>query len=164
MKFVSPNAVGFTATIPELNRLICRNLADEYIIYLTTRDYFWNVTGSDLLCLMFEELNDASEVRLELFAERATSGMCGDGWINNSANEAPRLHFSHGMGMPAEEMVSRIVALHESAIRLIHADIESCNSLAQGGTADFLAGIARAHERTTELLHKILVVGLASTR
>jgi DNA-binding ferritin-like protein len=149
----------YNATTLEVSQLFNRNFADEYIIYLTTNDYFWNVTGagSYRLCLMFERLNDASQLRLDLFAEKLFARRRGDEASYTEPNGGTRLHFTRGMGMPAEEMVSKTLALHESAMGLIHADIESINSLATGETVAFLESIIQAHQRTAELLRRRLL-------
>jgi starvation-inducible DNA-binding protein len=149
----------------EVGRLLRRSFADEYIIYMSTRDYFWNVTGSDSyrLCVTFDELTDASQARLDWFAERVSSARQTHPEIYNESNEVARLEFTNGIGMPADEMVSRLRALHERSIRLIEADIESCGGIIPPGTVDFLKNILRAHEKTARLLRKVATSGSSLT-
>jgi starvation-inducible DNA-binding protein len=57
----------------EVGQILNLILADEYVLYATTRDYHWNVTGPEFqsLHLQFESQYEELAERIDAVAERA---------------------------------------------------------------------------------------------
>ena len=130
-------------------------LADETMLYLTTRDYHWNVTGNEFLSLhqQFEAQYDQVAKWIDEIAERARA--IGVGAHGSLAEIARTIRSSAvaGTGMPASQMVAALVALHEDLVIRLRADSEACSvTYGDTGSADFLTGLMEWHEKTAWLL------------
>ncbi len=139
----------------EVGQILNLLLADESVLYATTRDYHWNVTGPDFrsLHLAFEEQYEQIAGWIDDVAERARA--IGAGARGNWADlgDAARLSADPGIDLPAEHMLGELLALHEDLVVQLRADIESCATrYLDAGTADFLTGLMEKHEKTAWML------------
>jgi starvation-inducible DNA-binding protein len=130
-------------------------LADEYVLYATTRDYHWNVTGPDFCSLhrQFEEQFEQLSQWIDDVAERARS--IGFGARGNWAEltKSARSSADPGVGLPAEHMLSELLALHEEMIVQLRTDGQTCaERFRDAGTADFLTGLMEKHEKAAWML------------
>jgi starvation-inducible DNA-binding protein len=139
----------------EVGQMLNLLLADESVLYATTRDYHWNVTGPDFhsLHLEFESQYEKLAVWIDDIAERARS--IGVGARGNWADlsKAARTSADPGIGLSDEHMLSELLALHEEMIVQLRTDCEACTKqFGDAGTADFLTGLMGRHEKIAWML------------
>jgi starvation-inducible DNA-binding protein len=139
----------------EVGSMLNLLLADEYVLYLTTRDYHWNVTGPEFpgLHKQFEGQYEQIAQWIDDVAERARA--IGAGARGNLADlvKAARLSADRGIDLPAEHMLSELLALHEELTVQLRADSEACTErFKDAGTADFLTGLMEQHEKAAWML------------
>ena len=135
----------------EVGQMLNLLLADEYVLYATTRDYHWNVTGPGFrsLHLQFEEQYGQIAEWIDDVAERARA--IGAGARVNWADltKSARSSADPGIGLPAEHMLSELLALHGGMIVQLRTDGDACTErFKDAGTADFLTGLMERHEKT----------------
>jgi starvation-inducible DNA-binding protein len=143
----------------EVGQMLNLLLADEYVLYATTRDYHWNVTGPEFRSLhkQFEEQYEELATWIDDVAERARA--IGVGARGNWADltKAARSSADPGIGLPAEHMLAELLALHEEMIVQLRTDSEACTErFKDAGTADFLTGLMERHEKTAWMLRSQL--------
>jgi len=139
----------------EVGQILNLLLADEYVLYATTRDYHWNVTGPEFYHLhkQFESQYEQIADWIDQIAERARS--IGIGARGNWADltKSARSSADPGVGLPAEHMLAELLALHEEMIVQLRTDGEACTkSFNDTGTADFLTGLMEQHEKAAWML------------
>jgi len=139
----------------EVGQILNLILADEYVLYATTRDYHWNVTGPEFrsLHLMFEAQYDEVAEWIDNVAERARAiGVGAEGnWADLA--KAARTSADPGVGLSAEHMLSELLSLHEEMIVQLRTDGDAClERYGDAGTADFLTGLMERHEKTAWML------------
>jgi starvation-inducible DNA-binding protein len=139
----------------EIGQMLNLILADEYVLYTTTRDYHWNVTGPEFhsLHLQFEAQSGQVSEWIDDVAERARAiGTAARGsWADLA--KAARTSADPGAGLPAEHMLAELLALHEELIVRLRTDTETCATrFKDAGTADFLTGLMARHEKTAWML------------
>ena len=143
-----PNLKGVVVI---LNRL----LADEFVLYVKTRNFHWNVTGPHFhdLHKLFEsqygELNDV----VDEIAERSRSmGGVASGSMAEFLKNS-RLKEQSGAILKDQKMVKGLLDDHEAIIQTLREDLEVCaTQYKDAGTADFLTGIMEQHEKTAWML------------
>ena len=139
----------------EVGQILNLLLADESVLYATTRDYHWNVTGSNFHCLhlQFEAQYGQVAEWIDQIAERTRA--IGAGAQGNWADltKAARCFAEPGIGLAAEHMISELLALHEDMIVQLRTDSGVCAArFNDAGTADFLTGLMEQHEKATWML------------
>jgi starvation-inducible DNA-binding protein len=139
----------------EVGSMLNLLLADEYVLYVTTRDYHWNVTGPEFLSLhqQFEAQYEQIAQWIDDVAERARA--IGAGARGNLADlvKDTRLSADPGIDLPAEHMLSELLALHEELIVQLRTDSDACTErFKDAGTADFLTGLMEKHEKAAWML------------
>lgn len=138
----------------EVGQILNLLLADEYVLYVTTRDYHWNVTGPEFssLHLQFEAQYEKIAGWIDQVAERARA--IGVGARGNLAEltKAARSFADPGIGLSADHMLSELLALHEDLVVQIRTDAGSAGRLGDIGTVDFLTGLLEEHEKTAWML------------
>lgn len=139
----------------EIGQMLNLILADEHVLYATTRDYHWNVTGPEFrsLHLQFEEQYNQVAGWIDDVAERARA--IGVGARGNWADltKAARSSADPGFGLPAEHMLAELLALHEDMIVQLRTDSAAClERFKDAGTADFLTGLMERHEKAAWML------------
>jgi starvation-inducible DNA-binding protein len=134
-------------------------LADEFVLYMKTRRFHWNVEGPD-----FSELHDLFEKQYEQLAQVvddvAERARALDGIPAGSLEEylkLTRLKEEWTKIYDARGMIAALLADHESLIRNLRQDLRSC-SVEHGdeGTMDFLTGIMQTHEKMAWMLRAYL--------
>jgi len=139
----------------EVGQILNLLLADEFVLYATTRDYHWNVTGPEFRSLhqQFEDQYEQSAKWIDDVAERARA--IGVGARGNWADltKAARSSADPGIDLPAEHMLGELLALHEDLIVQLRTDSETClERFRDAGTADFLTGLMEQHEKSAWML------------
>ena len=119
-------------------------LSDEYLLYTKTRNYHWNVFGpqfNDLHKFLERQYEELEEV-VDQVAERARSlGGFAFGTMTEFAQHT-RLKEQPGQYPEARRMLSNLLADHESLIRQLRVDSQTCDEKFHDlGTNDFLIGL-----------------------
>jgi starvation-inducible DNA-binding protein len=139
----------------EVGQILNLLLADESVLYATTRDYHWNVTGPEFASLhkQFQEQYEQIAGWIDDIAERARA--IGVGARGNWADlaKAARSSADPGIDLAAEHMIAELLALHEDLIVQLRKDSMECNTrFKDAGTTDFLTGLMEQHEKTAWML------------
>lgn len=139
--------------------LLASVLADEYVLYTKTRNFHWNVTGSRFQDLhkFFESQYEAIDETIDEVAERIRAlGESSPGSLAEFLS-ATRLKEAAGKPLPADEMLSALLADHESLAKSLRKDIDRCgDEFKDVGTQDFLAGLLEQHEKQAWMLRSFL--------
>ena len=109
-----------------------------------TRNYHWNVVGPQFndLHTFFEAQYNALNTVVDDVAERARA--LDGNTIETLAEfvERARLTEHPGQYPPAREMLTNLLADHETVIRQLRIDLETrANTYQDAGTNDFLTGL-----------------------
>jgi starvation-inducible DNA-binding protein len=134
-------------------------LADEYMLYTKTRNFHWNVVGPH-----FNELHKFFETQYELLdqsiddiAERARA--LGENAVGTLTEflKLTSLHEQPGEHVDAHQMLSILLADHETIIRSLRIGLEVCaEEHHDAGTSDFLTGLMEQHEKMAWMLRSFL--------
>ena len=134
-------------------------LADEYVLYTKTRNFHWNVTGARFndLHKFFEGQYGQIDAAIDDVAERSRSlGAVSPGSLAEFLNHT-RLKEQKGETLDSDEMLTALLADHESIIRNLREDLARAqDKFGDAGTADFLTGIMEAHEKMAWMLRAYL--------
>ncbi len=152
-----PNA--FIGLSPELAKgavqILNRVLADETVLYAKTRDYHWNVAGRRFhdLHLFFESHYEELAKIGDSVAERARAlGRAARGTLAE-ALAVTRLKETPDHNLAAGEMVENLLEDHETIIRHLREDIETCDQKFHDmGTSNFLTDLMEQHEKMAWML------------
>jgi len=143
------------AVVGVLNRL----LADEFLLYVKSRRFHWNVEGpnfSELHALFQKHYEELGQV-IDDVAERARAL---DGTAAGSLQEyleLTRLKEESARRYDARGMITALLADHETVIRNLRNDLQVCsNEHKDEGTTDFLTGLMQAHEKMAWMLRVYL--------
>jgi starvation-inducible DNA-binding protein len=143
------------AVVDILNTL----LADEVVLYVKTRNYHWNVVGSDFgeLHKFFEDQYEKIEDFMDDTAERARAlGGHALGTLVELQKRS-RLKEAPGRYPKAPAMVADLLADHEAIVQALRKDLEtSQDKHGDAGTADFLTGLMEEHEKMAWMLRSYL--------
>ncbi len=134
-------------------------LADEYVLYTKTRNYHWNVVGMPFndLHKFFEAQYEQLDDFVDDVAERARS--LGGRSLGTLAEfkEKTRLKEEPGQVPSARDMLARLLADHETLIRQLRVDVQTCmDKHHDAGTSDFLTGLMESHEKMSWMLRSFL--------
>jgi starvation-inducible DNA-binding protein len=136
-------------------RILDRLLADEFVLYIKTRRFHWNVVGPHFAELhrLFESQYEQLDDIVDEVAERARSlGGTAAGSLREFL-ELTRLAENAGDNPAAERMIAALLADHESLIRSLRADLETASDqYGDAGTGDFLTGLLERHEKMAWML------------
>jgi starvation-inducible DNA-binding protein len=142
-----------------VNKLLAKNLADLHVLYVKTRNVHWNIVGARFQPLheFFEGQYTAIAEAVDEVAERIR--MLG-GVAPGSMKEflaAARLEEREGAPIDGDAALVALDADHEAVIRQLRKDIDKCaEEYEDQGTADFLTGLLRDHEKTAWMLRSFL--------
>lgn len=144
-----------TAVVDILNA----TLSDEVVLYIKTRNYHWNVVGSDFgeLHKFFEGQYEQLEDYMDDTAERARA--LGGHALGTLAEyqKTSRLKETPGRYPKAQAMVTDLLGDHESIIQSLRKDLHACQDKhGDAGTADFLTGLMEGHEKMAWMLRSYL--------
>ena len=130
-------------------------LADEFLLYLKTRNAHWNIEGSDFHTMhkFFEEQYEQLDETMDDVAER----------IRSLGHYAPAtlkvyLELTHLSEQSREKndgagFAKELLADHESIIIRLRENINYfANELHDLGTSDFITGLMETHEKMAWML------------
>lgn len=145
----------------EVSAILNKLLADEFSLYVKTRNFHWNVTGIQFSALhtifegQYEQLDDIIDETAERVRSLGgvPSGSMRQFLKDSSLREIP------GELLPAPEMLRLLLEDHEAVIRSLRRNLETCASKHHdAGTSDFLTGIMERHEKSAWVLRSHLAV------
>lgn len=134
-------------------------LANTIILAAKTKKHHWNVTGMHFKALhdLFDEQHAALSANIDDIAERIRSlgekaiGSHTEVLVNTTLFERENTHYR------AEEMIEELLNDHEAIIRSLRPAIDSIDKdHNDAGTADFLTGLLKEHEKTAWFLRSHL--------
>ncbi len=138
----------------EICKILNVLLADEFNLYARTRNSHWNVTGPafSVLHKFFEGQYEELAGMLDEVAERVrTLGGVAAGNLKNIAISTRLAEAKDEPG--AMKMVLALLNDHETIIRAVREDIGKVqDTYKDAGTADFLTGILKSHEKMAWML------------
>lgn len=124
-------------------------LADEFLLSLKTRNYHWNVEGSNFMEMhkFYEGLYDELDAIVDEVAERVrTLGHYSEGRmvdflkLTNLEEEA----YSNDQNTQLKSLLND----HETMVRQLRKDIDMMqDKYKDAGNADFLTGLMEKHEK-----------------
>ena len=147
--------IGLSAkTRKEVSKILNNLLSDEYLLYTKTLKYHWNVQGivfHDFHALFKEQYEALLEFSDDV-AERARAmGEPSLGTIAEFLKHA-RLKEEPGKIPDALGMIKQLLADHETIIRQIRQDLETCEKLDDMGSNNFLTDLMEKHEKIAWML------------
>jgi starvation-inducible DNA-binding protein len=129
-------------------------LADEYVLYTKTLKFHWNIEGSGFGALhlflkeqyeqIFDFVDDVAE-RIRIFGIKS-NGTLSECLKNTRLSEQP------GENLSDMNMLSLLLADHESIIRSLRIDIDAVAILGDAGTSNFLTDMIEKHEKMAWML------------
>lgn len=134
-------------------------LADEFTLYVKTRNAHWNVTGDNFseLHKFFEEQYEKLDEIMDEVAERVR--MLGHFSIGSLGDivKSTRLTEQKADYGARDNLIRGLLDDHETIIRAIRNEIEPVtNKYHDAGSADFLTGIMETHEKMAWMLRSYL--------
>jgi starvation-inducible DNA-binding protein len=133
-------------------------LADEFVLYVKTRNFHWNVVGTDFgeLHKFFEEQYEALDEIADEVAERARS-LGGEAAGSLKAFlETTRLKEHQGRRPGSAAMLKQLLLDHETVISQLRKDVATCSDLGDEGTTDYLTGLMEQHEKMAWMIRSYL--------
>lgn len=133
-------------------------LADEFLLYVKTRRFHWNVVGPHFseLHKFFEGQYEALDEVVDEVAERARAV---DSIAAGSMQEflrLTRLEENAEQSPDANAMLAALLNDHEALVRNLREDLATAAELGDAGTNDFLTGLMEQHEKTAWMLRAYL--------
>lgn len=129
-------------------------LSDQYLLYTKSLKYHWNVYGIVFhdFHLLFKEQYEALLDLADEVAERARAlGEPAFGTFQEFAQNT-RLKEEPGIIPDALGMIKSLLHDHETIIRHVRKDLETCAELGDMGTNNFLTEILEKHEKFAWML------------
>ena len=140
--------------LPQSNRaklvdLLNARLADAIDLQTQCKQAHWNVKGSNFIALhkLFDEVNEAVEEYVDLIAERAVQlGGIADGTARVVAKRStlPEYAAKEGDGRAHVEALSNVLSAFG---KLVRAEIDRSNELADADTADLFTEVSRGVDK-----------------
>lgn len=135
--------------------ILNRVLSDEYVLYTKTRNYHWNVTGSDFneLHKFFESQYEELDGIIDEVAERARALSGNSLGTLKEFLEQTRLKEFPANYPAASKMIANLLTDHEALIQSLREDLAaSAEQFGDMGTSDFLTGLMEQHEKMAWML------------
>lgn len=156
---MEPNIEISNTNMKEAALLLNTLLADEYILYTKTRTAHWNIQGNNFseLHTFFESQYEPLDVIIDDTAERVRAlGHFAIGSLKEYLKTA-RLKEQADVFSDPDHTIQTLLADHESIIRWLRKDISLIAITYKDlGTADFMTGIMKQHEKMAWMLRSYL--------
>ncbi len=142
----------------EVAKLLNVLLADEFTLYAKTRNYHWNVTAPNFLELhkFFEGQYEALDEIMDSVAEHIR--YIGHYALGSVLSFAKATRLTEGQDeSTATKMIASLLDDHETIIRQVRNEINLVGDTYKDlGTADFLTGVLKDHEKMAWMLRSYL--------
>lgn len=130
-------------------------LADEFVLYVKTLNFHWNIEGRDFhaLHLFLDEQYHQLQVIIDAVAERIRKvGHFATGSMQEFLNNTSLQEYS-GSASVAEDMLAQLTEDHDSLIRKTRELINDFeDKYDDAGSSDFITGIMKEHEKMAWML------------
>lgn len=134
-------------------------LADEYVLYVKTQNFHWNIKNSmnfNDLHLFFGKIYAEVACTIDMVAERVRAlGGAPFGSMSEFIKNA-RLKEEDGAVASDKEMIKKLLDDSEAIIRSLRANIQKTAELNDMGTNNMLADLIAKHEKTAWMLRSYL--------
>ncbi len=151
---IQPN-IGISQQNREgVGALLNQLLADEFVLYIKTLNYHWNVRDLyfDAMHKFFKELYEKQLDFSDDVAERArTLGAIALGTAHEFIKHS-QLKEEPGIVPTTKEMLKNLLLDHEAIIRSMRIDAEKCLEFEDIGTNNFLTEMINKHEKIAWML------------
>jgi len=139
--------------------LLNQLLADEFVLYVKTLNFHWNVVGSDFfaLHLFFQKQYEALLDIVDEVAERVrvfniqSFGSCAEFLEHATIPE------SIGKRVSALDMLAQLCGDHETVIQSLRKSVAKTAKLGDDGTSNFLTDLMEKHEKMAWMLRSFNV-------
>ena len=133
-------------------------LADEFLLYVKTRRFHWNVVGPHFseLHKFFEAQYEALDEIVDEVAERARAVDTVAAGSMHEFLRLTRLEENAEQSPDANAMLAALLNDHEALVRNLREDLATAAELGDAGTNDFLTGLMEQHEKTAWMLRAYL--------
>ena len=141
--------------ISDVALILCRLLADEFLLYTKTRNAHWNVEGRDFheKHIFFEQQYEQLDETMDEVAERirilghyAPATLKSYLELTHLTEETRKKNDSAGF-------IRELLSDHESIIVYLRENINHvANDLSDIGTSDFMTGLMETHEKMAWML------------
>jgi len=152
---MKPNIDIKDSYLKEVASILNTLLADEYLLYTKTRNAHWNIEGPHFIELhkFFESQYEEIDEIIDEVAERVrTLGHYSLGRLSDFL-EVTHLSENTLKFSDSRHIIQNLLADHESIIGSIRKEIEAIeDKYKDAGTADFVTGILKQHEKMAWML------------
>lgn len=142
----------------DIGAILNATLADEFVIYVKTLNYHWNVLGMNFndLHLFFGKQYEELAGFVDMVAERVR--ILGLHPFSTMQEFIAGSHLKEAAGQvtTAKEMIKNLLDDHETLIRQMRADADATAQLQDMGTNNFLIGLLEKHEKMAWMLRSYL--------
>lgn len=156
---MKPNIGISDKNLQKVANLLNPLLADEFALYVKTRNAHWNVTGDNFYELhkFFEKQYNELEEIMDEVAERVRMlGHFSIGTLSDIVKNT-RLTENKADNGQQKNLIRGVLDDQETIIRILRKDIEEAeNELKDTGTTDFITGIMEKHEKMAWMLRSYL--------
>lgn len=134
-------------------------LSDEFILYIKTLNFHWNLTGMQFhdLHAFFKELYEKQLEFSDDVAERArTLGVSAYGSAQEFLKATQLKEASARANLNANQMIHALLEDHETIIRSIRTFEQEAQQAGDDGTNNFLVDLMEKHEKIAWMLRSSL--------
>ncbi len=135
----------------ELNKI----LSDEFVLYVKTLNFHWNIEGRDFhaLHIFLDEQYNQLQTIIDSVAERVRKlGQFAHGSMKEFLSQAS-IKEEAGDKMVSEKMLAALAEDHDGLIRKMRELIDDFDEkYKDAGSADFITGIMKEHEKMAWML------------
>lgn len=155
---MKPNIGIDSKDLNSSNKILTVVLANEMLLYTKTRKFHWNVSGNSFMEFhkLFETQYTTLETIIDDVAERInqlggnTIGTMKEFLEFSTLVESPNVYPNQ------KEMVIELLNDNEKMTQLLREDIIKCDKNNDAGSADFLTGLLKEHEKIAWILRRYL--------
>lgn len=142
----------------EVASVLNKILADEYLLYTKTRNYHWNIEGSNFMemHLFFESQYNTIDEAIDEIAERVRQiGHYAQGRLKDFIKQSQLVEQEYTSDQKSQ--IQNLLDDHEAIIRFLrlHIDIFT-DKYKDAGNADFITGLMEKHEKMAWFLRSYL--------
>lgn len=155
---MEPNIEIAATNRQALGKMLNGILADEYVLYVKTQNYHWNIIGMSFndLHLFFGKQYEELACIVDMVAERGR--MLGVRAIGTMQEMLAQSHLKEEAGVvpDAKQMLKNLLNDHEALIRQLRADVDAAMQLKDAGTNNFLTDLMSKHEKMAWMLRSYI--------
>ncbi|MBC7627573.1 Dps family protein [Ferruginibacter sp.] len=142
----------------EIAGVLNKILADEYLLYTKTRNYHWNIEGSNFteMHLFYESQYNTIDEAIDEVAERVRQiGHYAQGRLKDFIKQSQLVEQEYSTDQKTQ--IQNLLDDHEAIIRFLRLHIDVFTSkYKDAGNADFVTGLMERHEKMAWFLRSYL--------